>query len=109
MKSTGPETDPELAHNILEYANKLLTKHLHLFLEVQESVLGRVLSLALASLVSKEQFPKKTACTFWTNLITTAGDSEEQKMMIEMILQQTGEPLAKNLVMVRLGPRNLYI
>ncbi|KAF3283873.1 hypothetical protein TWF970_001044 [Orbilia oligospora] len=95
----GPETDPELAHNILEYANKLLTKHLHLFLEVQESVLGRVLSLALTSLVSKEQFPKKTACTFWTNLITTAGDSEEQKMMIEMILQQTGELLAKNLVM----------
>ncbi|KAK6506826.1 hypothetical protein TWF481_005286 [Arthrobotrys musiformis] len=95
----GPETDPELAHNILEYANKLLTKHLHLFLEVQESVLGRVLSLALASLVSKEQFPKKTACVFWTNLITTAGDSEQQKMMIEMILHQAGEPLAKNLVM----------
>ncbi|KAK6349593.1 hypothetical protein TWF696_005877 [Orbilia brochopaga] len=94
----GPETDPELAHNILEYANRLLSKHLHLFLEVQEAVLARVLSLALASLVCKEQFPKKTACTFWTNLITTASEGDEQRV-VEMILQQTGEALAKNLVM----------
>ncbi|EPS39280.1 hypothetical protein H072_6942 [Dactylellina haptotyla CBS 200.50] len=93
----GPESDPELAHNILEYANRLLSKHIHLFLEVQETVLARVLSLALASLVSKEQFPKKTACTFWTNLITTGGEGNQQRM-IEMIIQQTGETLAKNLV-----------
>ncbi|EWC45619.1 hypothetical protein DRE_05180 [Drechslerella stenobrocha 248] len=101
----NPETDPELAHNILEYANRLLTKHLHLFLEVQEAVLARVLALSLASLVCKEQFPKKTSCTFWTNLITTAaavaaaGEGQGQRMMVEMILQQTGETLAKNLVM----------
>ncbi|KAF3938616.1 Importin-13 [Dactylella cylindrospora] len=93
-----PETDPELAHNILEYTNRLFSKHLQLFLEVEEAVLARVFSLALNSLICKEQFPKKTACTFWTNLIATAGEGEEQRM-IDMILQQTGEALAKNLVM----------
>jgi hypothetical protein len=102
--SVGPEEDPELANNLLEYANRLVLEHTELFVELERPILHSLLTLALSSLIGREQFPKKAACTFWTTLFNKGNKQTAEGRTIEAFLEEAGSHFSKNIVMVRIRP-----
>lgn len=91
--------EPDVAQNVLEFLNRLIPTYLNVLFD---DSIDAIFILALDGLVSREQFTKKAAATFWVSVINAVNQDIKYRQQIQNAIATVGTQLARNLVIVSL-------
>ncbi|KAI9660811.1 MAG: hypothetical protein M1829_006463 [Trizodia sp. TS-e1964] len=95
----GPEKDPEIAQNCVDFFEKLISYYINIiFQQNEQSSVEYLLFFTLKCLNSREILPKRSASSFWSSLLSAKPQAENDKLALIDVINYFGPLLSIALI-----------